>query len=176
MTAEYPPLLQNWLTSIPVMQQAVLMGGMRGADGVAKYDTTKYILRWYRRCIIRLAFTYQFANDPITKTGTGSYTGPSVEEPQGYNGDWEALMEPLLDQFVRSLDSLPHHFIQHFRHGVQILGYKHPDCRIRKWWNGLYLRMVNDEHLHPETEAEMDRRLGDQEESWRERCDDAVAD
>jgi hypothetical protein len=52
-------------------------------------------------------------------------------------------------------------------HGAQILGYKHPDERFRERWLGFYLRAVEEFHLQPETETQMDTRLGDwNQEHW----------
>jgi len=172
---EYPPVLQPWLTSCTCMQQAVMLGPVRGADGIQKYDSTKYILRWYRRCLMRVALTYKSVDNPVTKDGA-SFMGPSVEMPPDYDGKWEPLMAPLVDQFIRSLDALPHHFVQHFRNGVEIMGYKHPDLRIRQWWHEFYLRLVKDEHLLPESEERLDERLGDRYDTWRKHSDDAVSE
>lgn len=47
---------------------------------------------------------------------------------------------------------------------------------IRGGWGKLYLRLVGDLHLHPETEAELDRRLGDSRSGWLERADPATQD
>lgn len=169
-------VLQEWVMNCTVMQQGVLLGGMRGADGVPKYNSTKYLLRWYRRCTLVMAIPFAgVATDPVSPGG-GSYCGPSVQrELVAYTGNWELLMEPIVDDFIKNLDGLPHHFVQHLRHGIQIIGYKHPDARIRDWWHTLYIRLVNDEHLHPETEAEMDKRLGDNYEDWFARADKATA-
>jgi hypothetical protein len=153
------------------MQQGVLLGGMRGADGMAKYDSTKYILRWYRRCTVRIAFDGGVINVPYGPGG-GSYTGPSFD---GIAPSWETPMNGLVDKFIQSLDALPHHFVQHLRNGIEIIGYKHPDERIRNWWHMFYCRLVNDEHLNIETEEEMDYRLGDNYEQWRSKADDATA-
>jgi hypothetical protein len=59
-------------------------------------------------------------------------------------------------------------------HAVEIVGYKHPDTEIRDWWRKLYERLANDMHLHPETAAELDRRLGDNRAGWLERADPAT--
>jgi len=34
------------------MQQSVLLTAVRGPDGLPKYHSSKYLLRWYRRCIL----------------------------------------------------------------------------------------------------------------------------
>lgn len=48
------------------------------------------------------------------------------------------------------------------------------DTEIRFFWHRLYLRLVNDLHLHPESEAELDERLGDTREGWLKRADPAT--
>lgn len=55
----------------------------------------------------------------------------------------------------------------HLMHAAEIVGYKHPDPKIRAWWDSLYLKLVRDMHLAPETEQELDYRLGDSEAQWR---------
>jgi hypothetical protein len=69
-------------------------------------------------------------------------------------------------------DELPYHYTVHFMHAVEVLGYKHPNERIRAFWNGVYMRMVNCLHLFPETEEQMDGRLSDNEKSWQARADE----
>lgn len=72
------------------------------------------------------------------------------------------------EDYLKYVDELPHHFQLHFMHAAEILGYKHPDDVVRRFWNTTYNMIVNDAHLLPESEATMDRRLGDSEKQWRE--------
>lgn len=91
-------------------------------------------------------------------------------------GDWTSRLDHIVDAYLRDLDMLPHHFQLHFLHSAEIVGYKHPDPRIRAWWAGLYVRLVHDMHLFPETEAQLDARLGDSREGWLERADPATVE
>lgn len=77
------------------------------------------------------------------------------------------MMHLVLDEYMLTLDELPHHFQLHFMHAAEILGYRHPNDAIRQWWNEAYQRLVNDMHLAPESHEEMSRRLGDNEGAWR---------
>jgi hypothetical protein len=92
------------------------------------------------------------------------------------DGDWTPYMNGVVDQYLRELDALPHHFQLHLMHAVEILGYKHPDERVRGWWFKTYERLAHDMHLWPETEAQLDQRLGDSREGWLARNDAATVD
>lgn len=152
-------VLQPWVERISFMQQSVLLTAVRGPDGIHKDHIAKVLLRWYRRCILFTAFDGAIYATP-DQPGGGSFTGPI---PPGMT------LDDALDQYLRCVDELPHHYQLHFMHAAEIIGYKHPDPDIRAWWNKCYLRLVNDAHLYPESEALMDRRLGDNERQWRER-------
>jgi hypothetical protein len=84
-------------------------------------------------------------------------------------------MNSLVSQYLQCVDELPHHFQLHFMHAVEIIGLKHPDELIRMWWHGVYERLVHDLHLWPETEEQMDARLGDEIAGWAARADEATA-
>lgn len=158
------------------MQQTVLLTAVRGPDGVDKYHPVKDLLRWYRRCILISALDSVVLTTPYDDRG-GSFTGPSYEASYevGYT-DWEPEMNKIASKYIRCLDSLPHHSSMHFLHCTEIVGYKHPDSRIRSWWCELYKRLVNDMHLFPESEEQLDTRLGDSLEGWLERADPATQD
>lgn len=159
-----PIVTQEWTHSLPCMQQTVLLTAVRGPDGVAKYHPCKYLIRWFRRCVLLGALDHNVFTDPHDPRG-GSFTGPS------YEGDrlveWEEPMNKVVERYLQSLDELPHHFQLHFMHAAEIIGYKHPDRRIRSWWNWLYRELVKDMHLCVESEHDLDYRLGDSEAQWR---------
>lgn len=171
-------VLQEWVQCLSFMQQSVLVASIRGPDGMPKDHVSKLLIRWLRRCVLYSAFESKRCGKPSWFTdpetaGGGSFTGPSARERWDTIGavarraPWEEQMGRVLDEYLRHLDETPHHFQLHFMHAAEILGYKHPDDRIRAWWCLCYRRLANDMHLNPETEAQMDTRLGDSEESWR---------
>lgn len=163
-------VIQPWVETLPMMQQTVLLTAVRGPDGLPKYHPTKYLLRWYRRCILLSALDRKVLTDPIDENG-GSFTGPSCE---GWGREWPLQMDDRVTDYLRALDEVPHHFQLHLMHAVEILGYKHPDERIRDWWYSVYARLVHDMHLWPETEEQLDARLGDTREGWLARGDVAT--
>jgi hypothetical protein len=166
------PVTQAWTHRLSMMQQSVLLTAVRGPDGLPKYGPVKMLLRWYRRCVLLSAMDRAVLKDPICEGG-GSFTGPSI----GFHVDgWEDVMDTIVGRYMRELDAVPHHFQMHLMHAVQILGYKHPEPLIRGWWLGVYTRLVEDMHLRPESETDLDRRLGDSREQWLERADPATVD
>lgn len=137
------------------------------------------LLRWYRRCVLLSAMDGKVLGNPYDNNG-GSFTGPSIAKPleviaSGEDvNSWEYPMNDIVGNYLRELDGIPHHFQMHLLHAVEILGYKHPEIRIRIWWQGVYVRLVSDFHLHEETEKEMDERLGDSRSGWLKRSDPAT--
>ena len=178
------PATQDWVHGISIMQQSVLLSAIRGCDGMPKKHKHKPLVKWYRRCVLISAFDGKALTDPFAPGG-GSFTGPIAElRPAGMDGRLEvggvvmteydyrcSLLQRASDDFVDSRDELPAHYTTHFMHAVEILGYKHPDPTVREFWNDFYLRLVHALHLWPETEAQLDSRLGDTYEGWQARND-----
>jgi hypothetical protein len=149
-------VFQSWAESLTLMQQSVLITAVRGPDTLPKYHVSKYLLRWYRRCLLLSAFDRCALTDPHDPRG-GSFLGP-VEG---------ASLDEVASRYLESIDEVPLHFHLHFVHAAEILGYKHPDLTIRKWWYNFYVAAARDMHLNPESETELDRRLGDDLEDWQ---------
>lgn len=173
-------VLQDWVCRLSFMQQTVLLTAIRGPDGVAKYHPTKFLLRWYRRCILLSALDGKVLTHPA-EAGGGSFTGPAyeiIEHLSECSSDvlWQERMDRVLTMYLRSVDELPHHFQMHLMHAAEIIGFKHSDADIRCWWNRTYHRLVHDLHLWPETEEQLDIRLGDSREGWLSRADFATTD
>lgn len=168
------PVTQPWTHEITLMQQAVLLECLRGPDGIEKYHPVKYLLRWYRRCVLLIAFPLadgrRILTNPTTQGG-GSFTGPCMDVEVE---DWEAAIGIWTDRYMERIDEMPLHFHTHFMHCAQVLGFRHPDKRIRYWWLFLYARFVSDMHLNAETEQQFASRLGDNEERWKATSDAAT--
>lgn len=196
-------VVQEWVSELTMMQQTVLLTAVRGPDNVTKYHPSKYLLRWFRRCILLSAMDGRVLDDPVEPNG-GSFTGPAVvlrSEPAfdgppprtgyfasgglrdrsyhspdgaGIHNGWRDAMNDWVTEYLRTIDEIPHHFQLHFMHAAEIIGYKHPDQVIRSWWCGVYYRLVKDMHLSPETEGQLDFRLGDDRHQWLETADEAT--
>jgi len=153
-------VLQEWVLGLTYMQQSVLIAAVRGPDGMRKNHPVKVLCRWLRRSFLVSAFDGKALLDPY-EPGGGSFTGPCRTEEVPDLAHAVVL-------YLEHVDEIPHHFQLHFLHAAQILGYKHADPEVRSWWHDLYVRLVNDAHLRPESEERMDSRLGDREDTWRE--------
>lgn len=178
-------VLQDWVHDLSFMQQSVLIAAVRGPDGIRKDHVAKLLLRWLRRSFMISAFDGVALDRPYLPGG-GSFTGPSMEGPyclglpmklseitahtrNEWESHWQERLTQLVRKYLSAVDELPHHFQLHFMHAAEILGYKHPDEVVRRWWRSVYQMLVNDMHLYPETESEMNKRLGDVEAQWRAR-------
>lgn len=140
-----------WCRALPIQQQSVLFLAGRGPDGIAKSHPCKAIQVAYRACVF-VAARY---GRPLRAGDQGdSFMSLAVLTD-------ESLWQKAVEDFFAHQDSLPHHYLMHLMHGVQILGFKHPDLELRQRWHAFYLRMVSDRHLSPETKEQMDQRLGD---------------
>lgn len=180
------PVQQAWVLGLSYMQQSVLMAAVRAPDGIRKNHLVKVLLRWYRRCVLLSAFDGRALTDPL-ELGGGSFTGPFTDEHvhnflavndfHTVRAWWDsATQSEKLREFDRMrliyldhVDELPHHFQLHFMHAAQIVGYKHSDPSIRRWWSQFYIMIVDDAHLFPESEKLMDQRLSDSEAGWEAR-------
>ena len=143
----------EWCRSLPLQQQGVLLLAGRGPDGIEKHHPCKTIHIAYRACVF-IAGRY----------GRSLEWGESADSFMSLDvfGDDFRWKQAVTD-FFQAWDVLPAHYVKHLMHGTQILGYKHPDARFRGRWLLFYLRCVEEFHLEPESEASMDRRLGDWE-------------
>ena len=193
MSKPYPSALQPWLTTIPVMQQTVLLSAIRGPDGFRKFHPVKPLLRWYRRCVLMSAFEGLVLDNPYADGG-GSFTGPSIHKIQdgtfatvNESGsvivlrdkkgnkriDWPEAMRYHVDNFLLARDEMCVHYYGHAMHAFQILGVHHLDPVVREFWYNVYLRMVNAMHLKPELDDELNTRLSDNFAGWASRSDEA---
>lgn len=171
---------QSWTFELSFMQQTVLATAVRGPDGLPKYGGVKMLLRWYRRCVLVSSLDGEVLTNPHDDRG-GSFMGPSYKHTDEYwrggtlpPSPWQVSMNNILSDYLRELDAVPHHFQLHLLHSFEIVGYKHPDFEIRKWFREAYERLVLDMHLWPETEEQLDERLNDTRAGWLKRADPAT--
>lgn len=148
----------QWMTTLPLQMQSVLLLAARGPDNVAKHHPCKNVVRAYRGTVLVAA-----ARKRTLEWGEKADSFMSLDRFAD-----SKLWREDIRMFFEVIDSLPHHYLMHLMHGAEILGYKHPDRRFADHWFQLYYDMCNDMHLPYEREAELNLRLNDVFDEERE--------
>jgi len=134
-------VVQSWIAErLSFKQQAVVLSALRGCDGIAKEDTSKSLTRAFRGSILNPAEDYH---------PTKSFMGLDPD------------LATKVDQFVEHTDHYPVHWVFHFAHACEIVGYKHPNEEVADFWRDIYERIVWGFHLITEPEHQCDYRLRD---------------
>lgn len=143
-----PSILQPWVEELGLRHQGVLVSAMRGCDIAPRHDPSKIAQRLLRGAVL----------EPHCGRTGKPMTYIMVEEDYG---KWEDLMSP----FLHSWDHYPNHYVMHFIHAVEIIGYLGlitiPVFSHR--WLEFYKRACNLLHLNPETAEELNNRLNKEE-------------
>ncbi len=135
MTSSHSSVVQPWLSALTLRQQSVILLACRGCGGLPKEDLSKPYVRHYRSFVLKQA---------------------------GPDGNFQQKWPPPLEKtFFEALDHYPVHWLMHFLHGTQILGYKHPSTDARLYWSTFYTRATEALHFNVETEPQNDLRLKD---------------
>lgn len=130
-------VVQSWLSELNWKQQTVVLTALRGCDGIEKENPSKIISRLMRGDIL------------MNADKSSSYMKRLTT--------WE--VNEAIGNFFDDLDRYPIHFVTHLCHAAEIIGYKHPDNKLRLFWLGVYMEFCKAVHLTAETEEELDRRL-----------------
>jgi hypothetical protein len=133
-------IVRPWLAELPWKEQAVVLCALRGCDAVAKEHPSKLLVRHLRSVILHNA-------DRATH--------------------YMILCPPSLDTvrtlFAWGLSDCPMYFVMHLLHAVEVVGYRHPDRRVRTYFAQVYEIGCQALHLRRESLDEMEARLASQE-------------
>ena len=131
-------VIQGWLVdNCSWKQQTVVLCALRGCDGLIKGNPTKVLSRKLRSVVLKNADTttsFMF-NNRIT-----------IDD---------------IKNFIDYLDALPVHYVTHLAHGIEIVGYYHPNTTTREEWYKVYYVICDNFHMTPETKEENEKRLCD---------------
>ncbi len=123
-----------------------------------KFHPCKTIIRQYRATVLKAAYLGR----PMALDEGDETTFMNLRNISD-NRIWAMNLAAYFD----TVDEIPLHYQLHLMHGAEIIGYKHPHPLLKKRWQHFYLHAVDDMHLSPETEVEMDERLNDwNQEFW----------
>jgi hypothetical protein len=104
-------VIHPWLDDLTMKQQTVLLSVIRGCDGVPKDDISKKFVRAYRSVILQDA----------APSGHGRFMKTEITKAD-------------MDSFLKAPDVYPMHWLFHFLHAVEIVGYNYPVKKTRDWW------------------------------------------
>lgn len=142
-------ILQDWVMELGLRHQGVLISAVRGCDTAPRDEPSKLLSRCLR-CEVLVPHVGDAAK--------------SISFIQKVDAD---ELEGRMKTVLRSFDHLPLHYWIHFVHAAEILGYKHPDSATAAAWCGFYRRAVDKLHMGVESEAQLDARLGADEDTFR---------
>ena len=140
-----PSVLRDWVQNLSYCKQGVLMGAIRGCDGVNPEGPHKVLTRGIRMYCLKSGKT----------TGTFNAVPPTSNQ-------LKAAVAELTDKFY---DQLPVHFFLHLIFAMEVIGYDHPNLNERRLWHYLYVTCVKAMHLNYEPHYIYDARLSDDENS-----------
>ena len=130
-------VVQDWVGGLTLKQQTVVLSAIRGCDGAPKDDLSKPFVRALRATVLENAVD-----------GECSFMGSYIDSAQ-------------TKAFLKALDPYPMHWLLHFTHAVECVGYGHPNLAVAAWWENLYLSICNALHFMPESLETWERRLVD---------------
>lgn len=133
-------VLQNWVMELPLREQGTLLTVIRGCDLVPKLPldgNARHFTAWMRYCILN----------------------PADVREVGIKG---AFMQSKIPNFKWSeFDHLPHHWVMHALHAVEVIGFRHPWEHIRIHASVIYIKGCISMHLRMETKDDMIFRLSE---------------
>ena len=155
-TSVQESILQPWVQCLGLRFQGVLLSAIRGCDVAARHDHSKVLIRVYRCELLK------------THAGDPKKSKSFIE----FADVWET--QSRMNAFLDDCDHYPSHYVLHFMHAAEIVGYYHPDMARRDLWKSFYTQLCKKFHLTPETQAELHARLEEDEERFHEKQKPAV--
>jgi hypothetical protein len=149
-----PSIMQPWTMEIGLRHQGVLVSAMRGCDTAARHDHSKIAQRLLRGAVLI--------------PHCGRFVNPATYILQERDpSSWWQIMTP----FLESWDHYPNHYVVHFVHASEVIGYCAPEefPTYPHRWKKFYELACHKLHLTPETKAQLDDRLNADEALFRER-------
>jgi hypothetical protein len=129
-------VLQEWVEDLPLRMQSTLVLGLRGPDG-HQYKAIKDIIRWVR------GLTFKPGNPANVKVFMGGLPPRIEDRGECYN----------------ELMVVSTHFFGHLMHSLEVVGYRHPNVKIKWHAHNLFYDMCLMLHLPFETSDSFEERL-----------------
>jgi hypothetical protein len=152
-------IIRPWVKNLSLRFQGTLLTAIRGCDLSPKHSPEKMLLR-EMRALILIPFDpreLEYLRGFMIKFGTD-------EAEKGFQ------------EFAKSMDQFPLHFVMHLLHAIEIIGYKHfsSESDIYKFaqltyaphkmsvseiYEMRYKTLCRKFHVNPETESQLDARM-----------------
>jgi len=162
-------VLKPWVSVVPLQMQGVLVAAVRGPDGITRECAAKDFVRAYRAVILVNAL------DPRVSSFQGDGSGLPSSFPRSYAIMPPTAFERAVEPFFKEIDAYPHHWLLHFAHAAEIVGYElfdsfvavGPDDAeererinlVAGFWREFYWKIAENFHMTPETRSQMSIRL-----------------
>lgn len=138
-------VLQKWVEDLPLRHQGTLLTAVRGCDSEAKVWTRRGVAYSpARRLVAFIRYCFMNPADPR-----------EIDSEEGAF----FMSTPPMPFKPSEFGHLPQHWYAHVMHGLEIIGYWHPDRELRNRALYLYESMVHNLHLNIETAEQMHDRL-----------------
>ena len=140
-------VLQHWVMELPLREQGALLTCVRGCDLEPKtWTATGVSYSPGRRLTAFIRWAFMVPADPR-----------EVDSQEG-----AFMMSTPPHPFKPSeFGHLPEHWYAHAMHALEIIGYRHPVLSVMAAAQAMYLKMVYNLHLQPETREQMIERLSE---------------
>lgn len=138
-------VLQEWVMNLALREQGTLLTAVRGCDFEAKTWTSQGIgYSPGRRLTAFIRYCFMVPAD--------------IREVDYEEGAFFMSTPP--NPFKPSeFGHLPQHWYSHVMHALEIIGNRHPEIEISSNAFQLYMAMVNNLHLNPETTNQLTNRM-----------------
>lgn len=141
-------IVQEWAANLGLRHQGVLVSAVRGCDSVAREDRSKYLVRVFRGVLLK-----SHCGDAAK---AGSFIAPF---------DYDQWLDASHD-FMRSIDHYPNHWLLHWMHACQIVGFYHPDMEVRHCFYMVYEKLCRKFHVNSESFNQLEARLNADEDTF----------
>lgn len=135
-------ILHGWILTLPLQMQFTLLLAIRQFDLADSCDSSRIIIHEYRKLILK-----EF--NPTTP----------VEELNSETQDRDFRKAIL--KWINDLNKYNLNFINAIMQSSAIIGYKHPEVKIRRKWFDIYTKIAQRLNIHIETENDLNIRFGE---------------
>lgn len=140
-------VLQEWVIELPLREQGTLLTAVRGCDSEIKTWTETGIAYSPGR---RLTAFIRFC-----------FMNPADEREIDFAEGSFFRSEPPSPFKPSEFGHLPQHWYSHAMHALEIIGYRHPETKVKLDARFLYEKMVENMHLNIESFSQMINRLSE---------------